>query len=224
MKKSFLLTMGIIIVFSYFYTKKDCFFYKTNKIEFDEFYYEDNLLKENDNVEIEYTNVDNKQIANIKSLDTGKNIETITLEKAERIFVDNVDYSSYSSHIHPYVLTRDINHDGLKVRLSVNVDFYSYGSFREVINIYSYDLHILSPIPPYDYENKSLNVWSRKPLPSNEILFKYSTSIRVIDEKNFNNFDYNRLKKFGFSLSSSADGRDIYQRYIENAGKIYIRW
>ena len=223
MKKLFFLILIVVSMVTSVYAKTDTDFDESKLIKFDEIYYEDDLLKENDNVEVEYIKDGNKQIANIRDIDNGEVLETITLEKLEPMSFYSAGNFSYDSHIHPYVLTKDNNHNGLKVRLSVNVDFYSNGSFREVHSIRGYDLHILNPITRFDFENKNLDVWSNKPLPTNELSFAYHTTVKATVQRNIGGSVSAQLKNIGFSLSGSTSEIEYYRKYIENAGKIYIR-
>lgn len=196
---------------------------KSNVIKFNEMYLEDDLLKEKDDVEIEYKNEKNKQIAEVRDSITGEIIEIISLEKLPEQGYSDELRSTYNSNIHPYVLTRDVNHGGLMVRVSINVDFYSNGSFREVTDIKGYSMHILNPITNFEFENQKLNVWSTKPLPTNEVSYAYNTTVKTEISKSESLSIGAKLKGWGFDYSGSVGWKNIYRKYIDAAGKIYIR-
>lgn len=197
---------------------------KSNVIKFNEMYLEDDLLKEKDDVEIEYKNEKNKQIAEVRDSITGEIIEIISLEKLPEQGYSDELRSTYNSNIHPYVLTRDVNHGGLMVRISINVDFYSNGSFREVTDIKGYSMHILNPITSFEFENQKLNVWSTKPLPTIEVSYAYNTTVKATVSKGSTWSLGAELEGIGFSISGSSGLNNIYRKYIDSAGKIYIRW
>lgn len=185
---------------------------KSNVIKFNEMYLEDDLLKEKDDVEIVYKNEKNKQIAEVRDSITGEIIEIISLEKlSEQGYSDELR-STYNSNIHPYVLTRDVNHDGLMVRVSINVDFYSNGSFREVTDIKGYSMHILNPITSFEFENQKLNVWSTKPLPTIEVSYAYNTTVKAEISKSQSLSIGAKLEGWGFGYSGSSS----WKKYIEN--------
>lgn len=185
------------------------------EIKFDEFKYTI-YDYDIDSIYVEYSKLGITEIAKIKNKYNNEVLEVLT----------NSPFllRTYSNdHVEPYIFIREAKYGRTKIRLSVIVELYSEGSFREINSIKGKNLVISSQIAPTVIEDKTIEVWSKNnKFPTIEILYGYSGTLLAKVNKNVSGEISAELLGSGFSASEEIGTTIYYRLPFERAGRISL--
>ncbi len=213
-KRFFSLIMAIIIMVgtvmpSYAAEKNNGLEIKFNEFKYTIYDYDIN------SVYVEYSKSGITEIAKIKSIKNDEVLEEIT----------NTPFSmrSYNNdYTYAYIFNREAKYGKTKIQLSVIVELYSEGSFRQINSVKEYNLMISSQVAPTTIEDKIVNVWSKTSFPTVELLYGYSGVLLAKVESSISSGASAELLGSGFSASSQISGTTYYRLPFNRTGKISL--
>lgn len=181
---------------------------------------------DNKDVDLNYYNNDYKKICEIRDKYTGELLETISLEPDFSNPVTsrtNSMVSSRSGWVGPNIFRRSKSFGRTVVELSIPVEFYSNGSFRQVNYIGTPYLGITNSITNTQIEGSSPNAWAKNnKLPTTTIFYSYSGTLLATVSSGSSSGISGELLGAGFSFSHSVGSTTYFRRPISSSGAIYI--
>ena len=123
------------------------------------------------NPEVIYSKSGFKEVATVLDSDTGKVVETIEL-------IPDLSRATVTSH----TLKRSATFARTTVQLSVNIELYNEGSFRQINSIHGYYLGITNSITNTSIEDKTIDVWSTNGFPTTQIKYAYNGTLTAVIE------------------------------------------
>ena len=123
------------------------------------------------NPEVVYSKSGFNEVATVIDSDTGKVVETIE-------FIPDLSRSTVTSH----TLKRSATFARTTVQLSVNIELYNEGSFRQINSIHGYYLGITNSITNTSIEDKTIDVWSTNGYPTTKIKYAYNGTLTAVVE------------------------------------------
>lgn|GEM_PF-1629258 len=167
-------------------------------------------------VYVEYTNSEDNEIATIKRKDNNAILEQITNSPVSTCLYNNNNNSAY-------IFTRDASFGSTSIRLTVIVELYTNGSFRQINSIRGKHLGIVSSVAPTEIENSDLNVWGNGgKLPAVELLYGYSGTLVAKVDSSLSSEVSLELMGSGFALSKTVGSTTYYRLPFNGVGRISL--
>ncbi|MTB63464.1 hypothetical protein GGG87_00355 [Streptococcus sp. zg-86] len=141
------------------------------------------------------------------------------------IKADEPDFSNstiaHSNHTHLHRLTRDDQFGPITVRLTIYVELYTNGSFRQINAIHNHYLEVFSTSSPQLRakipDDACVSVWSSTDFPSTTLLYAYNATL------------FSRLTSPNKKLQKELDDahfhkieRQLYRRSINQNGRFKL--
>lgn len=165
-----------------------------------------------DEVNIEYVREGNLEKAIIRDKDTNQILETMIVERTGARAV-----------VTPYIFTRSTSYGRTTVQLSINVELYNDGSFRQINSLQGSYLTISSSITPTYIEGQNVNVWSPgNVFPTTELMYAYNGTLTAEVEVETSGSISAELLGAGFEYSYSAGSKIYYRRTFNTTGTISL--
>ena len=147
-------------------TSKTTNSYKTTVVSFSEFQFVADGY-DPEMVQVKYSKKGNKEIAILIDRNSGAVLETMAAEAVP----------SRMPNVYPYIFTRSVSYGKTTVTLSINVEIYSSGSFRQINSYQGGYLGITSSITNTYLEGSNFNVWSPSGFPTTELYYTFNGTI-----------------------------------------------
>ncbi|MCI6139463.1 MAG: hypothetical protein SOX46_09210 [Clostridiaceae bacterium] len=123
----------------------------------------------------------------------------------------------------PYIFKRAKSYGATTVELSVHVELYKEGSFRQINALTGSYLGITTNVAPTEIEDKTISVWSQNnTFPTTELMFAYSGTLVASVSSSMSAEVSAELLGSGFSFNSEVDGTSYYRRSIDSTGTISL--
>ena len=163
------------------------------------------------NPEVIYSKSGFKEVATVLDSDTGKVVETIEL-------IPDLSRATVTSH----TLKRSATFARTTVQLSVNIELYNNGSFRQINSVQGYYLGITNSIANTFIEGKNVNVWSPKGYPTTSIKYAYNGTLTAVVDGNASGQIKAELLGAGFNFGGSIGGKTYYRVPFNQNGTISL--
>lgn len=163
------------------------------------------------NPEVIYSKSGFKEVATVLDSDTGKVVETIEL-------IPDLSRATVTSH----TLKRSATFARTTVQLSVNIELYNEGSFRQINSIHGYYLGITNSITNTSIEDKTIDVWSTNGYPTTKIKYAYNGTLTAVVETSGSASVKAELLGAGFTFGGSMSGKSYYRVPFNQNGTISL--
>lgn len=163
------------------------------------------------NPEVIYSKSGFKEVATVLDSDTGKVVETIEL-------IPDLSRATVTSH----TLKRSATFARTTVQLSVNIELYNEGSFRQINSIHGYYLGITNSITNTSIEDKTIDVWSTNGFPTTQIKYAYNGTLTAVIETSGSAQVKAELLGAGFTFGGSMSGKSYYRVPFDQNGTISL--
>ena len=163
------------------------------------------------NPEVIYSKSGFKEVATVLDSDTGKVVETIEL-------IPDLSRATVTSH----TLKRSATFARTTVQLSVNIELYNEGSFRQINSIHGYYLGITNSITNTSIEDKTIDVWSTNGFPTTQIKYAYNGTLTAVIETSGSAQVKAELLGAGFTFGGSISGKSYYRVPFDQNGTISL--
>ena len=163
------------------------------------------------NPEVIYSKSGGTEVATVIDRDTGKVVETIEL-------IPDLSRSTITSH----TLIRSATFARTTVQLSLNIELYNNGSFRQINSVQGYYLGITNSIANTFIEGKNVNVWSPKGYPTTSIKYAYNGTLTAVVDGNASGQIKAELLGAGFNFGGSIGGKTYYRVPFNQNGTISL--
>lgn len=163
------------------------------------------------NPEVIYSKSGFKEVATVLDSDTGKVVETIEL-------IPDLSRATVTSH----TLKRSATFARTTVQLSVNIELYNEGSFRQINSIHGYYLGITNSITNTSIEDKTIDVWSTNGLPTTQIKYAYNGTLTAVIESSGSASVKAELLGAGFTFGGTISGKSYYRVPFGQNGTISL--
>lgn len=163
------------------------------------------------NPEVIYSKSGFKEVATVLDSDTGKVVETIEL-------IPDLSRATVTSH----TLKRSATFARTTVQLSVNIELYNEGSFRQINSIHGYYLGITNSITNTSIEDKTIDVWSPNGYPTTKIKYAYNGTLTAVVETSGSASVKAELLGAGFTFGGSMSGKSYYRVPFNQNGTISL--
>lgn len=181
-------------------------------IKFKELSFETNDYKAGD-VVISYDQKGLKEYVHIFDATTKQLLETMSVEKT----------GYRNSNIRPWIFKRSSSYGNTKIELSINVELYNYGSFREIVSLRGHYLTIAESVTDTRLENYNVNVWSPKDrFPTLTLSYIYNGTLVAVVNNAINASAKFDLLGAGFSISRTEGRNTYYRRTFDSTGQINL--
>lgn len=172
-----------------------------------------------DNVSVEYSRDGLTEISIIRDIKSGEILETITVAPDK----SSSQIKVLSRNTYPYVMTRSSTHAGVEVVLTISVELYSNGSFRQVNGINYTNLKIETAMSGIVLENPAHAAWGKNyQYPATEVLYSYDgTLCAKVDTSSGLNINVDFLG-LGFSFGGQVGTTTYYRLSFVRDGTIYM--
>lgn len=164
-----------------------------------------------DNPEVIYTKNGFTEVATVFNKDTGEVVETIEL-------TPDLSRSSITSH----TLTRRATFARTTVQLSVNIELYNSGSFRQINSVQGYYLGIINSVTNTYIEGQNVNVWSPNGFPTTSLKYAYNGTLTAAINTGASAGISGELLGAGFGFSGSINGTSYYRYGFNQNGTISL--
>ena len=164
-----------------------------------------------ENPEIFYTKRGLTEVATVIDSNTGEVVETIEL-------VPNLTRATVSSH----TLRRSSNFGGVTLQLSVNIELYSNGSFRQINSVQGHYLGITSSFTSTYIEGQNVNVWSAQGYPTQSIKYAYNGTLATSINASLTAQYSAKFASGGFAFSGTVSGTSYYRRAFSENGTLSV--
>ena len=163
------------------------------------------------NPEVIYSKSGFKEVATVLDSDTGKVVETIEL-------IPDLSRATVTSH----TLKRSATFARTTVQLSVNIELYNEGSFRQINSVHGYYLGITNSITNTSIEDKTIDVWSTNGFPTTNIKYAYNGTLTAVIETSGSAQVKAELLGAGFTFGGSISGKSYYRVPFDQNGTISL--
>ena len=163
------------------------------------------------NPEVIYSKSGFKEVATVLDSDTGKVVETIEL-------IPDLSRATVTSH----TLKRSATFARTTVQLSVNIELYNEGSFRQINSIHGYYLGITNSITNTSIEDKTIDVWSTNGFPTTQIKYAYNGTLTAVIESSGSASVKAELVGAGFTFGGTISGKSYYRVPFGQNGTISL--
>lgn len=163
------------------------------------------------NPEVIYSESGVTEVATVIDRDTGKVVETIEL-------IPDLSRSTITSH----TLIRSATFARTTLQLSVNIELYNNGSFRQINSVKGYYLGITNFIANTFIEGKNVNVWSPNGYPTTSIKYAYNGTLTAVIDSNASGQIKAELLGAGFNFGGSFGGKTYYRVPFNQNGTISL--
>ena len=163
------------------------------------------------NPEVIYSKSGFKEVATVLDSDTGKVVETIEL-------IPDLSRATVTSH----TLKRSATFARTTVQLSVNIELYNEGSFRQINSIHGYYLGITNSITNTSIEDKTIDVWSTNGYPTTQIKYAYNGTLTAVIESSGSASVKAELLGAGFTFGGTISGKSYYRVPFGQNGTISL--
>lgn len=163
------------------------------------------------NPEVIYSKSGFKEVATVLDSDTGKVVETIEL-------IPDLSRATVTSH----TLKRSATFARTTVQLSVNIELYNEGSFRQINSIHGYYLGITNSITNTSIEDKTIDVWSTNGFPTTQIKYAYNGTLTAVIESSGSASVKAELLGAGFTFGGTISGKSYYRVPFGQNGTISL--
>ena len=163
------------------------------------------------NPEVIYSKSGFKEVATVLDSDTGKVVETIEL-------IPDLSRATVTSH----TLKRSATFARTTVQLSVNIELYNEGSFRQINSIHGYYLGITNSITNTSIEDKTIDVWSTNGFPTTQIKYAYNGTLTAVIETSGSASVKAELLGAGFTFGCTISGKSYYRVPFDQNGTISL--
>lgn len=151
------------------------------------------------------------EVATVIDRDTGKVVETIEL-------IPDLSRSTITSH----TLIRSATFARTTLQLSVNIELYNNGSFRQINSVKGHYLGITNSIANTYIEGKNVNVWSPNGYPTTSIKYAYNGTLTAVIDSNASGQIKAELLGAGFNFGGSFGGKTYYRVPFNQNGTISL--
>lgn len=153
------------------------------------------------------------EISTIRDRSTNETLEIITVTPEAPLSRASV----------PYTLTRSTVHANATIRLSISVELYNNGSFREVTSIAGCNLTIQNGESYLSLENPAAFAWGKNNiLPTTEVFFSYNGTLLATVTSSMSGSVSATLLGLGFSASETIGTTTYYRYYFSQNGSISL--
>lgn len=163
------------------------------------------------NPEVIYSKSGFIEVATVIDSDTGEVIETIE-------FIPDLSRATISSH----TLRRSATFARTTVQLSVNIELYNNGSFRQINSVQGYYLGITNSITSTYIEGQNVNVWSPNGYPTTSIKYAYNGTLTAAVSSSGSAQIKAELLGAGFTFGGTIGGTSYYRVPFNQNGTISI--
>ena len=163
------------------------------------------------NPEVVYSKSGFNEVATVIDIDTGKVVETIEL-------IPDLSRATVTSH----TLKRSATFARTTVQLSVNIELYNEGSFRQINSVQDYYLGITNSITNTSIEDKTVNVWSTNGYPTTKIKYAYNGTLTAVIETSGSAQVKAELLGAGFTFGGTIGGTSYYRVPFNQNGTISL--
>ena len=163
------------------------------------------------NPEVVYSKSGFNEVATVIDSDTGKVVETIE-------FIPDLSRSTVTSH----TLKRSATFARTTVQLSVNIELYNEGSFRQINSVQGYYLGITNSITNTYIEGQNVDVWSPKGYPTTSIKYAYNGTLTAAINSSGSAQVKAELLGAGFTFGGSMSGKSYYRVPFNQNGTISL--
>lgn len=152
-----------------------------------------------------------KEVATVLDSDTGKVVETIEL-------IPDLSRATVTSH----TLKRSATFARTTVQLSVNIELYNEGSFRQINSVQGYYLGITDSITNTYIEGQNVNVWSPNGYPTTSIKYAYNGTLTAAINSSGSAQVKAELLGAGFTFGGTIGGTSYYRVPFNQNGTISL--
>lgn len=163
------------------------------------------------NTEVVYSKPGFTKVATVIDGNTGEVIETIE-------FIPDLSRATVSSH----TLRRSATFARTTVQLSVNIELYNNGSFRQINSVQGYYLGITNSITDTYIKGRNINVWPPNGYPSTSIKYAYNGTLTTTINSSGSAQIKAELLGAGFNFGGTLDGVTYYRVPFNQNGTISI--
>lgn len=173
-----------------------------------------------DEVDIIYYNQGNKRICDIKDKDSGKLIETVSLEPDYiQMFIQRKIPKEGMLWVGPHTFRELRSFGRTNVQISIPVELYNEGSFRQVNYIGNPYLGITNSITTTKIESSSCSAWGKNNrLPATTMFYAYYGTLVAEVSGSASTGISAELLGSGFSFSHTIGTTKYYRRPINDSG------
>lgn len=163
------------------------------------------------NPKVVYSKSGFTEVATVIDSDTGKVVETIE-------FIPDLSRATVSSH----TLMRSATFARTTVQLSINIELYNNGSFRQINSVQGYYLGVTNSITNTYIEGKNVNVWSPNGYPTTSIKYAYNGTLTATVNSSGSAQVKAELLGAGFNFGGTIGGTTYYRVPFNQNGTISI--
>ncbi|WP_449461246.1 hypothetical protein [Streptococcus suis] len=163
------------------------------------------------NPEVIYSKSGFTEVATVIDSDTGEVVETIEL-------IPDLSRATVSSH----TLRRSATFARTTVQLSVNIELYNNGSFRQINSVQGYYLGITNSITNTYIEGQNINVWSPNGYPTTSIKYAYNGTLTAATSSSGSAQVKAELLGAGFTFGGTIGGTSYYRVPFNQNGTISL--
>ncbi|MFC3928812.1 hypothetical protein ACVR05_04540 [Streptococcus caprae] len=163
------------------------------------------------NPEVIYSKSGFTEVATVIDSDTGEVVETIEL-------IPDLSRATVSSH----TLRRSATFARTTVQLSVNIELYNNGSFRQINSVQGYYLGITNSITNTYIEGQNINVWSPNGYPTTSIKYAYNGTLTAAISSSGSAQVKAELLGAGFTFGGTIGGTSYYRVPFNQNGTISL--
>ena len=181
-------------------------------VYFDEFFFSTSDYGSR-NVTVQYANEEDTEIATILDADTAEVLEVMMV----------VPQEATTRGVYPYTYIRKSTVGDTELQLSINVELYNEGSFRQINSIEGYYLGINTTSCGSYLEGQNVNVWPKNHiLPSIQLFYAYNGTLAVEIDTTLESSLEVELPGFGYSFSHSIGLYNYYRQTFNRSGTINL--
>lgn len=164
-------------------------------------------------ITLEYSKNGSQEQVTIKDKATNEILEIMTVQKA----------AATTRTVTPYIFKRSRKYGITTVELSVHVELYSEGSFRQINSYIDSYLGITTAVAPTEIEDHTTSVWSPgNVFPTTELMYAYSGTLLATVDQSMSAEVSAELLGAGFNISSELNGTTYFRRGIDGTGTISV--
>lgn len=163
------------------------------------------------NPEVIYSKSGFTEVATVIDSDTGEVVETIEL-------IPDLSRATVTSH----TLRRSATYARTTVQLSVNIELYNEGSFRQINSVQGHYLGITNSITNTYIEGQNVNVWSSNGYPTTSIKYAYNGTLVSTISSSGSAQVKAELLGAGFTFEGTMGGTSYYRVPFNGNGTISL--
>lgn len=144
-------------------------------------------------------------------------------ETNEVLEIMEVQKPASARSVTPYIFKRTKDYGVVTVELSVHVELYNEGSFRQINALKGSYLGITNAVTSMEVEDKTISVWSQNDsFPTTTLLYAYSGTLVAEVGISSSSQVSAELLGAGFTYTSQTATKLLYRKAIDSSGTISL--